>query len=66
MKNYTQAPQDLLKIYRVRLFLNEKKRIQIKMSINEFLDQDHLLGFFDPDPEPFNFLTVQEITSEPQ
>ena len=38
--------------------------MNVELSHNEFIDNNDYVGFLSPDPEPFNFLSIEDKTTE--
>ena len=36
----------------------------VELSQNEFIDHNDYVGFLSPDPEPYNFLSIEDKTTE--
>ena len=63
MKNSSHPIQTYRK--NISTKLSSKENISVSLVPNEFYDYDDPIGFFSNEPEPFRFLSVEDITRSP-
>ena len=59
MKNSSHPVQTYRKL--MNSLLSDKESIEVTLAPNEFYDYNDPIGLFSTEPDPYNFLTVEDI-----
>ena len=59
MKNSTTPLQPVYHLIKEELLHKKFKSYDITLAQNEFLNKDDYIGFYQSEPEPINFLSVE-------
>ena len=64
MQNITHPIQSFEIFESVTIEPNKDIKRSLRLSTNEFMDYDNYFGFLTSEPEPFNFLSLDNVEKE--